>query len=56
MYTVQSLPKKWWKPANMARAHTVVYVKAVSALITAITGWVAESILDEPDLWKRILW
>ena len=28
-------------------------VKAVSSLSTVITGWVAESILDEPDLKKR---
>ena len=28
-------------------------VKAVSALSTAITGWVAESILDESDIKKR---
>lgn len=31
-----------------------VNVKAVSSLSTAITGWVAESILDEPDLKKRV--
>ncbi|KAF8645231.1 hypothetical protein AX16_008058 [Volvariella volvacea WC 439] len=30
-----------------------VNVRAVSSLSTAITGWVAESILDEPDLKKR---
>lgn len=32
-----------------------VNVKAVSSLSTVITGWVAESILDEPDLKKRTL-
>ncbi|KAF9533235.1 ras guanine nucleotide exchange factor domain-containing protein [Crepidotus variabilis] len=30
-------------------------VRAVSTLSTVITGWVAESILDEPDLKKRSL-
>jgi len=30
-----------------------VHVKAVSSLSTAITGWVAESILNEPDTKKR---
>ena len=30
-----------------------VNVKAVTSLSTAITGWVAESILNEPDTKKR---
>jgi son of sevenless-like protein len=30
-----------------------VNIKAVTSLSTVITGWVAESILDEPDLKKR---
>ena len=32
-----------------------VNVRAVSSLSTAITGWVAESILSEPDIKKRTL-
>lgn len=36
-------------------ARPAVNVKAVSALSTAITGWVSESILDEPDIKKRTL-
>ncbi|KAJ7600802.1 cell division control protein 25 [Mycena floridula] len=32
-----------------------VNVRAVSSLSTVITGWVAESILNEPDIKKRIL-
>ncbi|KAF9483382.1 ras GEF [Pholiota conissans] len=32
-----------------------VNVRAISSLSTAITGWVAESILNEPDLKKRTL-
>jgi son of sevenless-like protein len=31
-----------------------VNVRAVSSLSTVITGWVAESILDEPDIKKRV--
>jgi hypothetical protein len=34
-------------------AKSPVHVKAVSTLSTAITGWVAESILSEPDTKKR---
>ncbi|KAG6918773.1 hypothetical protein DXG01_011964 [Tephrocybe rancida] len=34
-------------------AKSPVNVRAVSSLSTVITGWVAESILDEPDLKKR---
>lgn len=34
-------------------AKSSMNVKAVSSLSTVITGWVAESILDEPDLKKR---
>lgn len=36
-------------------APPAVNVKAVSALSTAITGWVSESILDETDIKKRTL-
>ena len=32
-----------------------VNVRAISSLSTAITGWVAESILNEPDIKKRTL-
>ena len=34
-------------------AKSAVNVRAVSSLSTAITGWVAESILSEPDIKKR---
>ena len=36
-------------------AKSPVNVRAVSSLSTAITGWVAESILSEPDIKKRTL-
>lgn len=36
-----------------AKARSNTNVKAVSSLSTAITGWVAESILDERDLKRR---
>lgn len=36
-------------------ATSPVNVRAVSSLSTAITGWVAESILSEPDIKKRTL-
>ena len=36
-------------------AKSPVNVRAVSSLSTAITGWVAESILREPDIKKRTL-
>ncbi|RXW22464.1 hypothetical protein EST38_g3380 [Candolleomyces aberdarensis] len=41
--------------AGQEGAAPPVNVKAVSSLSTVITGWVAESILDEPDLKKRTL-
>ena len=36
-------------------AKSPVNVRAVSSLSTAITGWVAESILSEPDIKKRTM-
>lgn len=40
---------------DSTKARTVVSVKAVTSLSTVITGWVAESILNEQDMKKRML-
>lgn len=46
------LPEEILEP-DTTGAKPPTNVRAVSSLSTVITGWVAESILDEPDLKKR---